>query len=62
MVTDARIRWADSLAISPDGDLYFTVSQIHLSPRFNKGADRRTEPYMLYRVPGGAAPEGYGGR
>lgn len=62
VLADARIRWADSLAISPGGDLYFTVSQIHLSPRFNEGADRRTEPYMLYRVPGGAAPEGYGGR
>ena len=43
--------WPDSMAISPEGDLYFTVSQIDLTPRFNKGTDMRTESYKIFKLP-----------
>lgn len=52
VVSDPRIRWPDSLVITAEGDLYFTISQIHLTPRFNKGQNRRTEPYALFKVSG----------
>ena len=45
-----ELSWPCSLAISTDGDLYVTSSQIHLAARFNEGVSRRTEPYVLYRV------------
>lgn len=51
VVADERLRWCDSLAISPEDDLYITVSQIHLTARFNKGEDLRTEPCSLYKLP-----------
>jgi sugar lactone lactonase YvrE len=50
IVRDELIQWPDSLAMAPDGYLYFTASQIHLMPRFNNGTDRRVPPYRLFRV------------
>jgi hypothetical protein len=36
--------------ISPDDYLYFTDSQIGLSPRFNNGTDRRALPYRYFKI------------
>ncbi len=41
VVQDARIKWPDSIAITEDGLLHFTTSQIHLGA----GA---TDPYYLF--------------
>jgi sugar lactone lactonase YvrE len=41
VVQDTRIKWPDSIAITEDGILYFTTSQIHLGA----GA---TDPYYLF--------------
>ena len=56
VIADARLAWPDSLAISTEGDLYITVSQIHLLPRFNDGASRRKDGYRLLKLPVAAAP------
>lgn len=50
---DAGLKWPDSFAFGPDGSLYVTTSQIHLTPRFNQGASRVTEPFRIYKI---AAP------
>jgi len=47
---DKRLSWPDSYAISDDGVLYITCSQIQKAPRFNGGKDTRTTPYTLYRL------------
>lgn len=44
------IQWPDSMSISTDNYLYFTVSQINLMPRFNHGVDKRTPPYRIFRI------------
>ena len=49
VVQNSLIHWPDSLAISPDGYLYITDSQINLSPRFNFGQDLRIRPYRYFR-------------
>ncbi|BDV41469.1 hypothetical protein GURASL_03920 [Geotalea uraniireducens] len=49
IVQDSLIHWPDSLAISPDGYLYITDSQINLSPRFNFGKDLRIRPYRYFK-------------
>jgi len=50
MLRDDRLLWPDSYAISKDGWLYVTCSQIHLMPWFNGGKDMRTTPYRLYKI------------
>ncbi|MBJ6723876.1 SMP-30/gluconolactonase/LRE family protein [Geomesophilobacter sediminis] len=50
VIASSSILWPDSLAIGPDRYLYFTASQIHLSPRFNGGIDRTVLPYRLFKV------------
>lgn len=49
VVQDGLLHWPDSLAVSPDGYLYITDSQINLSPRFNFGKDLRIRPYRYYK-------------
>jgi sugar lactone lactonase YvrE len=44
-----RLLWPDTLARGADGTMFVTASQIEKSPRFNKGTDARTTPYMLYK-------------
>jgi sugar lactone lactonase YvrE len=47
---DDRLLWPDSYAISKDGWLYMTCSQIHLMPWFNEGKNLRTAPYTVYKL------------
>ncbi len=57
IVSDDRIIWPDAVAISPGGDLYFTISQINLMPRFNQGVDKRTAAYKVFKVRSIVSPE-----
>ncbi|QXI31378.1 gluconolaconase [Pseudomonas vanderleydeniana] len=50
IVQDPRAQWPDTLSIGPDGYLYFTANQLHRSPGFNDGQDKREKPYRLMRV------------
>ena len=48
--SDPRIQWPDSFAQGPDGDIYFSCSQIHHSAQYNGGKSARTTPYMIFKV------------
>jgi sugar lactone lactonase YvrE len=50
VVTDSRLIWPDSYAISSDGYLYLTCSQRNLEPDFNNGSSKRTTPYAVYKI------------
>jgi len=51
LVTDPRLVWPDSYAISKDGAwLYVSAAHIYEAPPFNKGVDKRTLPYGLFRL------------
>lgn len=50
VISDPRLQWPDSLAFSPDGTLYVTLSQVHRLPPFNLGADTRTEDHLLVEI------------
>jgi len=50
LVHDPRILWPDTLSVANNGYLYFTANQLHRQPNFNRGADLRRKPYVLYRV------------
>lgn len=56
IVHDPRALWPDTLAIGPDGYLYFTANQLHRQPSFHNGEDLREKPYVLFRVDVGAKP------
>jgi sugar lactone lactonase YvrE len=48
---DTRLKWPDTLSFGPDGSLYVTTSQIHLTPRFNHGVSKITQPFGVFRIP-----------
>jgi sugar lactone lactonase YvrE len=50
LVHDPRVLWPSSLALAPDGHLYFTSNQLNRLPAFNGGADLRQKPYAVFRV------------
>jgi sugar lactone lactonase YvrE len=50
VVKDARLKWPDTLSFGPDGSLYVTNSQIHLTPRFNHGVNKVKEPFGVYKI------------
>jgi sugar lactone lactonase YvrE len=50
VVKDARLKWPDTLSFGPDGSLYVTTSQIHLTPRFNHGVNKVKEPFGVYKI------------
>ncbi|GHO82666.1 L-dopachrome tautomerase-related protein [Dictyobacter formicarum] len=56
LVHDARLLWPDTLSLAHDGYLYFTVNQLHRSPRFHEGKDLRQKPYCLFRCRVDAQP------
>lgn len=56
IVQDPKVLWPDTLSVGPDGYLYFTANQLHRSPGFNDGQDKRIKPYSLMRVKINANP------
>lgn len=48
---DTRLKWPDTLSIGPDGSLYVTTSQIHLTQPFNHGVSKVTQPFGVFRIP-----------
>lgn len=42
--------WPDTYSISKDGYIYITTSQIQKQPDYNEGINKRTSPYMVYKV------------
>lgn len=42
--------WPDTIAVSKDGYLIFTASQLHLMPAHNGGVDKRSAPYNVFRL------------
>ncbi len=52
LIIDSRLKWPDTLAIGPDGDLYVTISQIHNTPRFSDQPGV-PGPWALYRIKAG---------
>lgn len=53
---DPRILWPDTLSVGTDGHLYFTANQLHRQAGFNKGVDKRRQPYELLRIRIDAGP------
>jgi sugar lactone lactonase YvrE len=53
---DPRLVWPDSLALSPDGWMYVSASQLERMPRFNQGQDRAHLPYQIFRFRTPTAP------
>lgn len=49
ILEDQRLIWPDSYAIA-DGYLYLSCSQIQKQPEYNNGVNKRTSPYMVYRI------------
>jgi sugar lactone lactonase YvrE len=43
VVCDPRLKWPDSIAWGPDGNIHVTTSQIHLG-------DKRLEPYRIFKI------------
>ena len=53
---DPLIDWPDTLSVGTDGYLYFTANQLEKQPGFQRGIDRREQPYHILRVEIGAGP------
>lgn len=47
---DERLIWPDSYAVSDDGYLFISCSQIQKQPEYNEGVNKRTTPYAIYKV------------
>jgi sugar lactone lactonase YvrE len=48
-IKDERLIWPDSYSIA-NGYLYITTSHIHKQPDYNNGVNKRTSPYMVFKV------------
>lgn len=48
---DERFLWPDGFCCGPDGNVYFTVTQLHRAPPFNRGEDESYTPFALFRFP-----------
>jgi sugar lactone lactonase YvrE len=49
-IKSASLIWPDTFSISRDGYLYVSTSQINKQPDYNNGVNKRTSPYMIYKV------------
>jgi len=47
---NAKIDWADNVALDRNGWVYVTVNQLHKTPAFTGGKDEGKAPYYIYRV------------
>lgn len=50
LVKNDLFAWPDSLAWGPNNELYFTTSQIHLSPWFSAGGTMPSTPFRVFRT------------
>ena len=51
LVQEQRLQWPDTFAWSADGkELYFTVSELDLTPNWNKGVAPPHEPFRIYKM------------
>ncbi|RZK15448.1 MAG: hypothetical protein EOO56_22810, partial [Hymenobacter sp.] len=51
VVKEERLQWPDTFAWGPDKQsLYFTVSELDKTPRWNKGVGVPHEPFRIYRM------------
>lgn len=50
LLRDDRLIWPDSYAIGKDGSLYVSCSQIQRQPDYNEGVNKRTSPYVIYKL------------
>ena len=50
LVVSPHLLWPDTLAVAADGYLYVTSNQLHRSPDYQDGEDRRVKPYALFRT------------
>jgi sugar lactone lactonase YvrE len=50
LIYDERLIWPDSYAVSDDGYLYISCSQIQKQPEYNNGENKRESPYAIYKL------------
>ena len=55
LVSDPRLLWPDSMALAPDGTLYFTCTQIQRGKAL-RGKDERSKPFTFWSVKTGSKP------
>ena len=46
---DQMLRWVNGMAVGPDGYVYATVNQLHLSPPLNRGKNEAEPPFAIVR-------------
>ena len=49
IIKDPLLIWPDTYSIA-NGYLYITTSQIHKQPQYNEGVNKRTSPYMVFKM------------
>jgi sugar lactone lactonase YvrE len=51
LVQEERLQWPDTFAWAPDGkSMYFTVSELDLTPNWNKGVAPAHEPFRIFKM------------
>ena len=50
IISKEELIWPDTYSVSKDGYLFITTSQIHKQPDYNEGVNKRTSPYMVFKV------------
>jgi sugar lactone lactonase YvrE len=51
LVEEKRLQWPDTFSWAPDGkSMYFTVSELDLTPNWNKGVGPAHEPFRIYKM------------
>lgn len=49
-IKDKRLIWPDTYSIAKDGYMYISTSQINKQREYNNGLNKRTSPYVVYKV------------